>query len=203
MSVDRGPWTVSRSLAFFLFPFSFFLFLVACSPKNEETALKEDLQRYLEEAEKWAPVEARINGPIDAVQRSQFVNEQFVLSTLRPIVSIAQDYVRELEGYQPETLTLQDVHRQYIEAWRSHHLACATIVEAMEKQDYILLAKGTEGLREARMSLRDVLAGLSQLLVQSGLRSPETEVAEGQRAKGKDDRTGRGEALGHKFEKAC
>jgi hypothetical protein len=154
------------------------LLITACSPKEEEVVLKESLQQYLEKAQDWAPIEARINGPINAAQRSQFVDDQFVLSTLRPVILIVQDYLKELESYQPETSALRDLHQQYIEAWRSHYLACATIVEAMEKKDYVLLAKGTEDIRGARAALLDALAGLSQLLVEAGLRSPETEVAE-------------------------
>ena len=92
--------------------------------------------------------------------------------TLRPVVLLVQDYVGKLEGYHPETPALQDVHRQYIGVWRSHQLACETIVEAMEKRDYVLLSKGTKNLNEARSALLTVLDGLSELLVESGLRSP-------------------------------
>jgi hypothetical protein len=146
---------------------------VGIASGQEEEALKQDLQRYLEEAQGWASTEARINGPIDNVQSSHFVNDQFVISTLSPVVSLVQDYVGRLENYQPQTPTLQTVHQHYVGAWRFHHLACTTIVEAMEKKDYILLAQGTKGLREARSTLLDVLDGLSQLLVESGLRPEE------------------------------
>ncbi len=160
-------WPLSLALFFLWFAAS------SCSLfEEEEVTLKTDLQHYLEEARSWAPMEAQINGPIETVERSYYADDHFVLSTLKPVVSLAQDYVGKLEDYEPQTLLLQGLHRRYIEAWRSHELACRTIVEAMEKKDYILLAKGTQELRRARSALRDVLAELYRLMRKEEILSP-------------------------------
>jgi hypothetical protein len=145
------------------------LFLFGCS--SREGNVKDDLTQYMDKARLWAATEAQINNAIARVRQDQFVHDDFVAETLRPAVGIARDYVRELETYQPQTPPLHNVHQEYIEAWRAHYFAMAAVVDAVEKKDYIQLAKANTDLLEAQRSVSDALADLARLLREAGIQS--------------------------------
>src|SRR2546428_90072 len=143
--------------------------LFSCSSK--ESNVKEDLTKYMDQARLWASAEGQINNAISSVRRDQFVHDDFVIETLKPVIDIAQQYVQQLENYQPRTPPLYNVHQEYIEAWRAHYFALAALVDAAKKQDYIQLAKANTDLLEAHRSVSDALADLARLLQEAGLRS--------------------------------
>jgi hypothetical protein len=60
---------------------------------------------------------------------------------------------------------------EYIEAWRAHYLALASIIDSVEKKDYIQLATSNNALLEAQRSVSDTLADLARLMREAGLRS--------------------------------
>ena len=148
------------------------LFVSGCPRPNEHNA-KEDLTHYLDKARLWAATEAQINTAIASVRKDQFVHDDFVATTLKPAVGIARDYVQELENYRPQTPSLYNVHQEYIEAWRAHYFALAAVVDAVEKKDYIQLAKANSDLLEAQRSVSDALADLARLMREAGIQ-PET-----------------------------
>ena len=148
------------------------LFLSGCPRPNEHNA-KEDLTHYLDKARLWAATEAQINNAIANVRRDQFVHDDFVAATLKPAVGIARDYVQELENYRPQTPSLYNIHQEYIEAWRAHYFALAAVVDAVEKKDYLQLAKANSDLLEAQRSVSDALADLARLMREAGIQ-PET-----------------------------
>ncbi|HEV8711895.1 MAG TPA: hypothetical protein VGX03_03595 [Candidatus Binatia bacterium] len=125
----------------------------------------------MDEARLWAVVEAQLNNAISSVRRDQFVHDDFVIETLKPVIGVAQQYVQQLENYQPRTPPLYNVHQEYIEAWRAHYFAMAALVDAAEKKDYIQLAKANTDLLEAQRSVSNALADLARLLREAGLRS--------------------------------
>jgi hypothetical protein len=146
------------------------LFLSACS-RPEGTSPKEDLTQYVDKARLWAATEAQINNAIAKVREDQFVHDELVIDTLRPIVGVSQEYVQQLENYHPQTPPLRNVHLEYVEAWRAHYLAIASIVDSMEKKDYILLSQANNDLLEAQRSVSDALADLARLMREAGLRA--------------------------------
>jgi hypothetical protein len=153
--------------------------LSAC-PSSREAALKDELTKYMDQARLWAAAEAQINNAIIAVRRDQFVHDDLVANTLKPAIGIAQEYVQQLENYHPSSSPLRNVHQEYIEAWRAHYFAMASVVDAVEKKDYIQLAKANSDLVEAQRSVSDALADLARLLREVGLRSetpPEQPLA--------------------------
>jgi Tfp pilus assembly protein PilP len=144
---------------------------LGCSSK--ENNVKEDLTRYMDQARLWAAAEAQINNAISSVRQDQFVHDEFVSETLKPAIGVAQQYVEQLESYQPSTPPLYNVHQEYIEAWRAHYFAMASMVDAVEKKDYVQLAKANNDLLEAQRSVSDALADLARLLREARMR-PET-----------------------------
>jgi hypothetical protein len=163
---------VASPLSFFPLCLSLLLFVFSYGcPRPQEADVKGDLTKYMDQARLWAATEAQINNAIISVRRDQFVNDDFTINTLRPIVGVAQEYVQQLENYHPQAKPLQNVHQEYIEAWRAHHFAIAAIVDCVEKKDYIQLAKANTDLLEAQRSVSDALSDLASLLRKAGLRS--------------------------------
>jgi hypothetical protein len=140
-----------------------------------EYNIKDDLTQYLDKAQLWAATEAQINNAIAAVRRDQFVHDDFVTETLKPAIGVARDYVQELENYHPHTPPVHNVHLEYIEAWRAHYFAITAVVDAVEKKDYVQLAKANNDLLEAQRSVSDALADLARLLKEAGLRGESPE----------------------------
>lgn len=144
--------------------------------KSKTANLKDDLLQYLEKARLWAAAEGQINSAIATVRRDQFVHDDLVVETLKPAAGISLEYVQELERYHPQTPPLANVHQEYIEAWRAHHFSIASLVDAVEKKDYIQLAKANNDLLEAQRSVSDTLADLARLLREAGVqREPSLE----------------------------
>ena len=150
------------------------LFFLSGCPRPQETNTKADLTKYMDEARSWAATEAQINNAIITVRRDQFVNDDVTIKTLKPIIGVAQEYVQRLENYHPQAKPLQNVHQEYIEAWRAHHFAIAAMTDAVEKKDYLQLAKANTDLLEAQRSVSDALSDLARLLREAGLRSETT-----------------------------
>ena len=148
-----------------------FCLSLACGCSSKESKVKEDLTKYIDQARLWAAVEAQVNNAISTVRRDQFVHDDLVVETLKPAIGVTRDYVQQLENYQPRTPALYNVHQEYIEAWRAHSFAMAELVDAVEKKDYIQLAKANNDLLEAQRSVSDALADLARLLREAGLRS--------------------------------
>jgi hypothetical protein len=147
-----------------------FFFLAGCR-FTPQTSAKDDLTQYIDKARLWAATEAQINTAIAKVREDQFVHDDLVVDTLRPIVGVSQEYIHQLENYQPQTPPLRNVHLEYIEAWRAHYLAITAIVDSVEKKDYIQLSKANNDLLEAQRSVSDALADLARLMREAGLRS--------------------------------
>lgn len=153
------------------FFFSLFLLLLSACPRLGEDPTKVDLTQYIDTARSWAKTELQINAAIAKVREDQFVHDDLVLSTLRPIVDVSQKYVQQLESHHPRTPPLRNVHLEYIEAWRAHYLAFASMIDAVEKKDYIQLAKANDDLLAAQNALADALTDLARLMQEAGLRS--------------------------------
>ncbi len=141
--------------------------LTGCQP--EAASVQDDLTAYMDQARLWAATEAEINNAIASVREDQFVHDAFVLETMRPAVGVAREYVVELEGYTPQSPALAQLHLGYIESWRAHEFALVSVVDAVERQDYIQLSRANDELLEAQRSVSDVLAALARLLREAGL----------------------------------
>ena len=156
-----------------------FCLFLSPSCQSKTTNVKDDLLQYIDKARLWAVTEGQINNAIVIVRRDQFVHDDLVSTTLKPVVGISREYVHELEQYRPHTPPLVNVHQEYIEAWRAHHFALATLVDAVEKKDYIQLAQANNDLLEAQRSVFDALADLARLLREAGIQqepSPEEQT---------------------------
>jgi hypothetical protein len=150
------------------------LVIAACTrPPARDPAVVEDVLQYVAKIKKWEPVEAEALKAIHDVRQSQFVDDEYVVATLGGVMDDVQLHLAEINRYQPMTPTVTEVHDRYRRAWQDLHDAFSTVIESMQRKDYMQLAKGTEALRTSREELLMVAAALSILLEDSGLKEPD------------------------------
>ncbi len=142
--------------------------LSACQAEQQPD-VRAELTTYMDQARLWAATEAKINTAIAGVRKDQYVHNDFVLATMRPAIGVAREYVAKLEQYEPHGSSLMSVHQGYIESWRAHEFAMVSIIDAVERQDYIQLSRANEELLEAQRAVSDSLAALARLLREAGL----------------------------------
>ena len=165
----RPIWTRGQPWPILLGFFAGIALLSAC--QVEEVNVQGELTTYMDQARLWAATEAKINNAIASARKDQFVHDDFVLETMRPAIGVAREYVAELEHYEPKSPALAQVHQGYIESWRAHEFALVSVVDAVERQDYIQLSRANIELLEAQRSVSDALAALARLLRGAGLAS--------------------------------
>lgn len=142
--------------------------LSACQVEQQPD-IRGELSTYMDQARSWAAAEARINTAIAGVRQDQFVHDDFVLETMRPAIGVAREHVTELERYEPQSPSLARVHEGYIESWRAHEFAMVSIIDAIERQDYVQLSRSNDELLDAQRSVSDSLAARALLLREAGL----------------------------------
>jgi hypothetical protein len=150
--------------------FAWIAVLSACQVEQQPN-VRGELITYMDEARLWAAAEAKINTAIAGVREDQFVHDDFVLETMRPAIGVAREYVTELEQYEPQSPSLASIHQGYIESWRAHEFAMVSIIDAIERQDYVQLSRANDELLEAQRSVSDSLAALALLLREAGVAS--------------------------------
>lgn len=144
---------------------SLFAALAACAPKrgtSQEVAA--DLHNYTVEMEKWEPKEKTIFQAIDDVDESQYVDDDFVLRTLKGALPALDEHLREVTVYRPLTPELSQLHEHYRKGWEDLRGALDAVITAENKKDYIALAKGKRQMQEARARLLKAVAGMDALM---------------------------------------
>ena len=128
--------------------------LSAC--QGEQPAdVQAELTAYMDQSILWAATEVKINTAIAGVRKDNFVHDDFVLETMRPAIGVARKYVAELEQYQPQWPALVSMHQGYIESWRAHEFAMVSIIDAVQRQDYVQLSRANDELAQAQRSVSD------------------------------------------------
>ena len=146
--------------------------LFSACPAAQEHSIQDDLEQYLEKKRDWLPAENRMNAAIEIVRRDHFVHDDLTINVLTPFIGLSQDYIRELEAYQPRTLPVSNIHQQYTEGWRAHQFAIAAAVDAAERQDYVQLSSANKDLFQAQQVVQNTNASLKQLAERAGLHTP-------------------------------
>jgi hypothetical protein len=153
--------------------------LAACTrTPARDPAVVADVVAYVDKIKKWEPVEVEALKAIRDVRRSQYVDDDYVISTLGGTMSDVELHLEEIDRYQPRTARVAEVHARYAKAWHDLHDSFATIIAAMRRKDYVALANGTEAMGHARDDLVTVAAALSLLMKDAGLKAEEGDEEE-------------------------
>jgi len=131
----------------------------------------DDVVAYVAKIKKWEPVEAEVLKAINDVRRSQYVDDDYVISTLGGTMDDVELHLEEIGRFHPRTPQVTDVHERYVKAWRDLHDAFAAVIAAMQRKDYVALADGTKSMGTARDELVTVAAALNLLMKDTGLKA--------------------------------
>jgi len=135
-----------------------------------DPAVTQDVLTYVDKIKKWEPVEIEVLRAIRDVRQSQYVDDDYVVSTLGDVMDDVDLHLVEIDRFRPRTPGVAAVHDRYRAAWRDLHDSFATIIHAMERKDYMELSQGTDAMGRARDELITVAAALNLLLKDSGLK---------------------------------
>ncbi len=123
----------------------------ACMRRGGTThEVTTDLNNYSAEMQKWEPKEKAIFDAIDAVEESQYTDDDFVLRTLKSTLPGLDEHLREVAAYRPATAELGDLHDHYRKGWEDLRAAVDGMIAAETKKDYMALSKGKAQLVAAR-----------------------------------------------------
>ncbi|MBI3769121.1 MAG: hypothetical protein HY271_11610 [Deltaproteobacteria bacterium] len=153
------------------------LVLAACArPPARDPAVVADVVAYVDKIKKWEPVEAEVLKAIHDVRRSQYVDDDYVISTLGAAMDDVELHLEDVERFRPRTAPVAQVHERYTKAWHDLHDSFTAIIAAMERKDYTALAHGTEEMQRARDELVTVAAALSLLMKDTGLKTEDEDL---------------------------
>ena len=114
-----------------------------CTPRRGSShEVATDLHNYTAELQKWEPKEKAIFQAIDDVEDSQYIDDEFVLRTLKGALPTVDEHIREVAGYRPSTAELGSLHDHYQKGWEDLRGALDAMIAAESKKDYVSLAKG-------------------------------------------------------------
>jgi hypothetical protein len=136
-----------------------------CTPRRgSSNEVATDLHNYTAELQKWEPKEKAIFEAIDGVEESQYVDDDFVLRTLKGTLPTLDEHIREVAAYRPSTTELVSLHDQYRKGWEDLRGALNGMIAAESKKDYLSLAKGKAQMVAARALLLKAFAGMDALM---------------------------------------
>ena len=142
-----------------------FALVVSCTPhRGSSHEVATDLHNYTVELQKWEPQEKSIFQAIDDVEESQYVDDDFVLRTLKGALPALDQHIREVAAYRPATVELGGLHQHYRKGWEDLRAAIDAMIAAESKKDYLALARGKTQLTAARSTLLKAFAGMDALM---------------------------------------
>ena len=123
-----------------------------------------DLHNYTVEMEKWEPKEKVIFQAIDDVDESQYVDDEFVVRTLKGVLPGLDEHIREVAAYRPVTTELGQLHEHYRKGWEDLRAALDAMVAAESRKDYVALSKGKAQVVAARALLLRAFSRMNALM---------------------------------------
>ena len=156
--------TTRRTLSSALIAPLFALFVSCTSHPGSSHEVATDLHNYTVELQKWEPQEKSIFQAIDDVEESQYVDDDFVLRTLKGALPALDQHIREVAAYRPATAELGGLHQHYRKGWEDLRVAVDAMIAAESKKDYLALAKGKTQMTAARNTLLKAFSGMDALM---------------------------------------
>ena len=141
------------------------LTLSACMPnRGSSQEIQRDLQSYSMEMLKWEPTEKRIFDTLDAVEESQYVDDDFVQRALKGALPDTDRHLREVSAYRPATSELSSLHEHYRKGWEDLRAGIDKMIAAVGKKDYVELAKGKREMTAGRDLLVRAFTSMNALM---------------------------------------
>jgi DNA-binding PadR family transcriptional regulator len=139
--------------------------VAACAPQHGTSPeIAADLHNYTNEMQRWEPKEKSIFQAIDDLEESQYVDDDFVLRTLKGTLPTLDEHVREVAAYRPTTPELADLHGHYRQGWEDLRTALGGMIAAESRKDYVALAEGKKKVKSARNLLVKAVSRMDALM---------------------------------------
>jgi hypothetical protein len=139
--------------------------LASCTPhRGSSQEVATDLHNYTVELQKWEPKEKAIFQALDDVEESQYVDDEFVLRTLKSALPTLDDHIKEVAAYRPGTSDVVIPHDKYRKGWEDLRVALDAMIAAVGRKDYIALAKGKTQVAQARNLLLKAITVMDGLM---------------------------------------
>jgi hypothetical protein len=123
-----------------------------------------DLKEYMAELKKWEPKEKTVFEALADVERSQYVDDDFVVRTLKGALPDAESHIHEVAQYRPKTSDLSEIHERYRRGWDDLKVSLDKMIAALEIKDYVALAKAKNQMQAARADLLKAFQVLDAML---------------------------------------
>lgn len=141
------------------------LTLPACAPsRSTSPELARDLQSYSTEMLKWEPTEKGVFDQLDEVENSHYVDDDFVVRSLKSALPAIDRHLVEVTAFRPTTSELSTLHEHYRKGWNDLRGGVDTMAASVAKKDYVGLAKGKRELEKARTFLMKTFASMNALM---------------------------------------
>ena len=141
--------------------------LAAC--RTSPRVLAEDLQRYLAQVQRWAPIESETNRTIDRILSTQFVDEAEARRQIAANRAGIGPHLEYIRTFSPLTTPVQQLHRLYVDGWERLLHGYAEIEEGFSSGDYSHITRGRAAMLAWRDVIRRVAAELRRLAEQAGV----------------------------------
>ncbi|MGH7899703.1 MAG: hypothetical protein ACREQQ_17240 [Candidatus Binatia bacterium] len=141
------------------------LALAACVPERDSSQeIATDLHNYTLELQKWEPKEKAIFQAVDDVEQSQYVDDDFVLRTLKAALPTLDEHIKEVAVYRPATSDVTIPHEKYQKGWEDLRVALDAMIASVSRKDYLGLAKGKTQMMQARNLLLKAITVMDGLM---------------------------------------
>ena len=141
---------------------------LACS-SSRSGALRSDLEQYLQQMSAWAPVQAETARTIERILATEFVDEAEIRHQIADDRPRILAHLEAARVFAPHTQTVQELHRNYLEAWQRLLDGYAAIELGFSSGDYTNLSKGRDNMAAWRDGLLRVAQQLRALAEHEGL----------------------------------
>jgi hypothetical protein len=159
MNRRRALLAVSAALVLALAP------VLGCTKAGSTPErVARDLKNYMSTLKGWEEEEKSIFVAISEVERSQYVDDEFVIRRLKGALPDVEQHIREMGAYHPDTLDVSAVHDHARRAWEDLRTGMQSVIATMEAKDYVRLAGAKGQVESARNELLEAFRQLDGLL---------------------------------------
>jgi len=144
---------------------SFLVALASCVPhRGSSHEVATDLHNYTVELQKWEDKEKAIFQAIGDLEESQYVDDDFVLRTLKGALPTLSEHVKEVAAYRPATVEVATLHDRYRKGWEDLREGFDAMIAAEARKDYLALAKAKSQMTAARGALLKAITNMDALM---------------------------------------
>ena len=121
------------------------------------------LAEYQAEIVALAAEEESLIARYDSVSGENYTDDLTMYTELVAMTPDVRDFIAKIEAIMPSDPELARLHEIYVDAWNAQYAGFTMTIDALEKQDYGIIAEANELLSEGRSLMRQYIEGVSAL----------------------------------------